>query len=612
MSSRPRRAAAPKPPSSSSSVAYATPRQAKYPPWTRLPYLILLEIFEYASTDPHDNIESVDHAWLYNTAFTCKSFFEPAINLLYQVPPTAPVPRLRKLVETITANPNLGKKIRIFESHNSVRVLDAKLVKFELDSLIRLTPNIQGICLSTDMRIPEAPIVTFDVSHGYYGKHVDIPPAVLTTLEEMNIELKKWTWDGRLCRAIANQYTIVNEDQGAPKKKAKKKRGFGWLDVVHRDLNAFKTLRTLTLTNFDDLESFPFSKGIDAESQVQIATIAGAIGRLHYLKNLTLKNCGFVNDYFMSQIAGMHQLRKLVLSGLNNVDAGDLQNFLRVGGKELEELEVLHCPQVMLGFLSSLDAVTPKLRRLLFEDCPGMLTDDQLEVLDIPAPQWPATLESLTMRSLGNWKAVDCEVFLRSLVDTARSGGFMSLRELDIWCILPELSWRDRASSRKYWSDECAMALLDRRGNAWAEFVQKKKGEGQKIKDDPDATPGLCQKVLFRLDDSRPTGNQLNEADFLDLSLGAKPAKRSPRKTSSTTNSSKAKGKGKATTKKTTTPKKATPTKKRGPGESQNFVVGRKRARYNSDEDEDFKVDQLAYEDEDGNDSSWSVDDQLD
>ncbi|KAK6528755.1 hypothetical protein TWF694_003994 [Orbilia ellipsospora] len=601
MSTRPTRRAAAKASSSKSATAvvtYTTPRQAKYPPWNRLPYLILLEIFKYASTDAR----SVDHTWLYKTSFTCKAFFEPAINLLYGFPPTTPTTRLRKFAEAITANPILGEKVHTLESTNA-EILDSKLVKFEIDALVRMTPNIREICISTESQKAETSFFLL-FTPLRPPKKLDIPPNLLMALEDMKVQLRNWTWDFKLCAAIINQYDTLSEVEGGGSKKKKKEKGLGWFDVIHREFEAFKTLRSLTLSNFDNVGNSDVEEG---KAKVDIATIAGALGHLKYLKSLTLRKCGFFGDYFITQIAGVHRLNRVVLDGLENINVTDLQEFLRVCGKDLEELEVIHCPGVVLGFLCELDTSTPKLRKLLFEDVPGLLSADELSILDIPMPQWPTTLETLVMRSLANWRAVDCERFLKSLVDTARSGGFKSLREVDIWCILPELGWRERAKSRIYWGDEFAMAFLDRRGNAWQEFLQKKKSEGQKISVDSDATTGLCQRVLFRLDDSRPTENQLNEDDFLDLAGAGtgKPSKR--RAPPARSPQTKGKGKTTATAKRTAKVKKPSPTKRKS--ESQSFVVGRKRPRYNSDEDEDFKVDQLAYDDEDGDDSSWSVED---
>ncbi|KAK6340988.1 hypothetical protein TWF696_009300 [Orbilia brochopaga] len=617
MSTRTRRSAAGKPSSSSAVVSYSTPRQSKYPAWKELPYLILLEIFRYAATKPLDNGNPLNHAWILGAAVTCKAFNEPAINLLYSSPPTIPYTRLRKLYEAIKNNPALGTKVHTIESLTT-DILDPKIARFEFDSLLRFTPNIRDVCIGgLASRV--------DTMFQPTTKRISMSPAVLTTLEEMNVSLRSWTWDGYLCWGIAAQY---DPRPDAPK-MSKEKRGFGWLDAVHSDLAVFKSLRKLTLTIFDFPLAWEPEPGSDSggersedevrsSAQTDIATIAGAIGRLKYLTDLTFFECAFVNGYFLSQIAGM-QLKRLALEAIFACDTGDLQTFLRAGGKSLQELEIKSCGYIRVGFMSVLETATPNLKRLLFEDIPGLVDDQALEVLDIPMPQWPATLESLVMRSLGNWKVLDCEVFLRSLVDTARQGGFMSLREIDVWCILPKLGWRDRAESRKRWGDEFMMAFQDRREDAWKEFLRKKESEGEAIKEDPHAVQGLCQKVLFRLDDSRPTGNQLREEDFLDLegrgSNGRTPKKASrpaARKSSNT----KAKGKGKATA---STSKKPSPKKKRSASSgqkrtrastSQSFVVGRKRPRYNSEDDEDFKVDQLAYDDEDGNDSSWSVDDE--
>ncbi|KAK6361704.1 hypothetical protein TWF730_005418 [Orbilia blumenaviensis] len=579
-----------------STKTFATPRQAKYPPWANLPYLVLVPILKFAATNTQNNSQPIDHAWLANAARTCKSFLGPANDLLYHTPPMTPISRLRKFFDVLKANPVLARKVRRIESHSG-EICDSKLLKFGLQDIVQLSSFVNEVCVSSGPWSPELLYAS--------GRKPDMDPSVLTALTEHNVRLQNWTWDGELCWAIAAQYDTREESS---KKMTRIQRGFGWLHTVHKDAEPFKSLKALTMTGFDTprpLEHYRNEED-EAEVGVQIATIAGSLGDLKYLKDLTLKDCTFVNAYFLSQLAGVHELKRLALEDLKGINTTDLQSFLQISGKHIEELEVIHCPGIYAGFLSILDTATPNLKRLLYEDVPGILTHHELELLDIPMPRWPPTLESLIMRGLGNWTAADCERVLEGMADTSRNGGFMALREIDIWCILPELGWRDRAASRRKWGDEFAMSFLDRRGDAWKEFVAKKKSEGQKIKWDPSVTVGLCERVLFRLDDSRPTGNQLNEADFLDMSE-SRPARRSPKKTAAPKKVS-PKKKGKQAVTKAPSPAKPSPKKRKRASKSQSFVVGSKRPRYDSDEDSDFKVDKLAYEDEDGEDSSWSVD----
>ncbi|KAK6351066.1 hypothetical protein TWF718_004239 [Orbilia javanica] len=580
--------------SGTSTKAFTTPRQAKYPPWASLPYHVLVPILKFAATNLQNNSIPIDHAWLANAARTCKAFADPANDLLYHTPPMTPISRLRKFFDVLKVNPLLARKVRRIESH-SAEICDAKLLKFGLQDIVQLSSHITDICVSSGPWSPELLYAS--------GRRPDMDPSVLTALQDNEIRLQDWTWDGELCWAIAAQYDTRDESS---KKKAKSPRKFGWLHTVHKDVEPFKSLKALTITGFDvpmPLEYYRDEEE-DNEVQAQIATIASSLEHLKYLKDLTLKSCAFVNAYFLSQLGGAHELKRLVLEDLKNINTVDLQSFLQMNGKHLEELQVIHCPGIYAGFLSVLDTATPNLKRLLYEDVPGVLSHAELELLEIPMPEWPQTLESLVMRGLGNWTAADCDKVLEGMADTARNGGFMALREIDIWCILPELSWRDRAASRRKWGDEFAMAFLDRRGDAWKAFVSKKKSEGHKVKWDPDVTVGLCERVLFRLDDSRPTGNQLNEADFLDLSE-TRPTKRSPKKATTAPKRASPKKKGKQAA----APSKPSPQKRKRVRGSQSFVVGSKRAKYDSDGDSDFKVDKLAYEDEDGNDSSWSVDD---
>ncbi|KAK6502970.1 hypothetical protein TWF481_008006 [Arthrobotrys musiformis] len=587
--------------SGSSTKAFTTPRQAKYPPWATLPYHVLVPILKFAATNLQSHSAPIDHAWLANAARTCKAFEDPANDLLYHTPPTTPISRLRKFYDVLKTNPALARKVRRIEAH-SAEICDAKLLKFGLQDIVQLSSHVTDVCVSSGPWSPELLYAS--------GRKPDMDTTVLTALQGNNIRLQDWTWDGELCWAIAAQYDTRD---GSSKKMTRSQRGFGWLHAVHKDVEPFRSLKALTMTGFDTPTPLEYYRDEEEENEVevQIATIASSLGHLKYLRDLTLKDCTFVNAYFLTQLAGVHQLKRLVLEDLKNINTIDLQSFLQTSGKHIEELEVIHCPGIYAGFLSILDTATPNLKRLLYEDVPGILSHDEMELLEIPMPKWPQTLESLIMRGLGNWTAADCERVLEGMADTARNGGFMALREIDIWCILPELSWRDRAASRRKWGDEFAMAFLDRRGNAWKGFVAKKKSEGVKVQWDPNVTVGLCERVLFRLDDSRPTGNQLNEADFLDLSEN-RPAKRSSPKKATTARkraSLNKKGKQAAALKEVSPGKSSNPTKGRRTQKSQSFVVGAKRARYDSEEDSDFKVDKLAYEDEDGNDSSWSVDD---
>ncbi|KAJ6262228.1 hypothetical protein Dda_3033 [Drechslerella dactyloides] len=593
-------------PSSSAVVKYSTPRQAKYPRWTELPYYILVDIFRYAATIPPNNGSSLDHAWILGLAVTCKAFHEPAIDLLYTAPATNMV-AIRRLLETISQNPALGGKVRELESPFTY-IVEPKISKFKLDQLLEYTPNIRHINIGGGFKRENASVPRT------FPKQTDNRlPEVLATMEEKNISLRSWTWDRGFCKPLAAKFDPLPTP---PKGKAARRNcNFRWLDIAHSDLAAFKRLRELTMTGFTCVCSlepgscdqvFHKQKGFEDRLLLESVTIAGAIGKLKYLTDLNFQDCNFITGDFMNLIADM-QLRRLSIDGSNSCSTDALRAFLLAGGKNLQELEIIHCPNVRLDFLSVLEMATPNLKSLVFEDVPGSVDDEDLEVMESPMPQWPATLQSILMRSLGNWTPVNCEVFLRSLVDAAREGSFTSLREIDVWCILPKLGWRDRAESRKRWGDEFMIAFQDRRSEAWKAFVRKKKSEGEAIKKGDFAVPAFCQKVLYRLDDSRPTGNQLREEDFLDA-LGE--SRKPPKKKSK----AKAKDTASASTSKKTLPKNGTSSeqKKKRKSDSHSFVVGRKRPRYNSEDDEDFEADQLAYEDEDGDDSSWSNNEEYD
>lgn len=176
------------------------------PPWQNLPYLILFDIFIRASQPLYDRgfvSRRPSIHWLLDISCLCRSFHEPAMAALYYSPPLFPASRCHGLLNLLEMpQENLTTNYRCLIKQLDVDVPQLLFYKngpslgyFDLGKLLQLTPQLRylnlyhrdDLILNTDGRF--LPVTASRWSY---------PSDIFDTLEGSNIRLRSWDWNARL------------------------------------------------------------------------------------------------------------------------------------------------------------------------------------------------------------------------------------------------------------------------------------------------------------------------------------------------------------------------------------------------------------------------------
>ncbi|OJD22108.1 hypothetical protein ACJ73_06550 [Blastomyces percursus] len=403
------------------------------PPWQKLPYHILLNIFNHAFSPStprtlSDLTKSV--RWLLSTSRLCREFLEPAITTLYYSPPLFPPSRLMGLVhllerpqETLYTNyRNKIKRLDILFGHYHVRHLD-------LGQLIALTPQLQHLRLhdATQLAMPSSMNVK---------QRLNTWEKFLDALDANNIRLRSWAWNGEL---------LLSSPRFQPQKIA----------AVHRR-PAFTNLRSLQFLNLPPSSSI--SGNTDGKSDEDQGNpgelFASALSLLAGLQELEFNRCYNVDDNFLSYLD--LNLRSLKLVNCENVTSANLATLLAHRGHSLRELVLEHNRYLNMSFTTNLATSCPHLEAftldLNFTSPASFIHDvdpyfDEL-LHDSEVPSWPASLQILKLERLRKWEISMAMLFFDSLIHSAPY--LPNLRVLQLSAIL-KIGWRDRASFRREW-----------------------------------------------------------------------------------------------------------------------------------------------------------------
>ncbi|KLJ06296.1 hypothetical protein EMPG_10280 [Blastomyces silverae] len=404
------------------------------PPWQKLPYHILLNIFNHAfspstSQALSDLTKSV--RWLLSTSRLCREFFEPAITTLYYSPPLFPPSRLAGLVhllerpqETLYTNyRNKIKRLDILFRHYHVRHLD-------LGQLIALTPQLQHLRLHDATQLAMPPSMNVKQRLNTWEKFLD-------ALDANNIRLRSWAWNGEF---------LLSSPRFQPQKIA----------AVHRR-PAFTNLRSLQFLNLPPSSSINDNTNGNNSDEDQAKSgelFASALSLLSGLQELEFNRCYSVDDNLLSYLD--LNLRSLKLVNCENVTSANLGTFLARRGQSLRELVLEHNRYLNMSFTTDLATSCPHLEAFTLDlnfTSPVSFTHDVDpyfdELLhDSEVPSWPASLQILKLERLRKWEISTAMLFFDSLIHSAPY--LPNLRVLQLSAIL-EIGWRDRASFRREW-----------------------------------------------------------------------------------------------------------------------------------------------------------------
>ncbi|RJE19927.1 hypothetical protein PHISCL_07730 [Aspergillus sclerotialis] len=519
------------------------PSSGVVPPWQRLPYHILFDIFYYASHPLVDEVRlsrNPSVQWLVHMARLCKSFHEPALAVLYYSPPLMPSVGAHGLLNLLSKqqdclSTNYANKVK--ELHVDVETLllyksGPTLGYFNLTNLAVKTPLVKRMRLyhPADHVIGTA---SYEISHSRWR----YPQELFSSMDSSSIRLRSWEWNSRFMETSVLLPFMLD---------------------VHAKF-AFRSLQELRIMRIG-MEDF--DRGEDDEPGEQEELLITALKELPHLSRLEFFECPALNQFVLSNLPST--LTHLTITNCEGIDSDDIGSFLASHGEPLRELCLDHNRYVDLSFMVSLAASCKNLEKLRVDISihdrsshhdvePGFY--ELLRLSEIPT--WPTTLQDIELTNLRNWDDTVAEYFFASLIEAAPE--LRDLRRLVISAIL-KIGWRDRATFREKWISRLQTVFLRRsappnpnRRSIPHDQSQKPTGSGNEwdlIHHDPPSgdslTPtkrksrriserenednhsdnyddffvqGMCDIVQIRIDNLRPAGTQFNEQDFLDDEL---------------------------------------------------------------------------------------------
>lgn len=526
------------------------------PPWQHLPYHILFDIFTYASyplIDEYKAVRQNSTQWLVQMASLCRSFLEPSLAALYYCPPLLPPAKSHGLLSLLSQpqeslSTNYANKIKELDV-DIERLLLYKsgpaLGYFDLSQLIEKTPQVKRLRLyhSDDYDAGIPPWQRLRSKWIY-------PESLFESITASTMRLRSWDWNSRFMDTV----------ELAP------------LALTKHLQPAFQNLQELRLLHLasEDFEDDDATE-VSNEREVVFAT---AISQLPQLDRLVFVECSIVNEHLLPHLP--IGLRSLTLNNCDEVTTSNFNAFLASHGHNLRELNLSHNRHLSMGFIVGLADTCRNLERFKMDismydsssyhdvepHFPELLSSSQI-------PTWPSTLQDIELNQLRKWDDAAAEVFFTSLIDAAPE--LRNLRRLVISAIL-KIGWRDRATFREKWIGRleqvflrrstppnpglCALSRAlpppeepsravddydtthsDAPTNSNPSTPSKRKSvrlAQRKVEEDDDlsaspgragptetageqlAVQGMCDVVMVRIDNQRPTEMQFNEQDFLD------------------------------------------------------------------------------------------------
>lgn len=553
-----------------STAAYPVTSPGKIPPWQTLPYQILLSILQYASYPFYRDAshETGSITWLIGASTLSKSFHDASVATLLYSPPLFPSYRAHSLQQILNA-----RQERLSTSYrNKVKRLDVEvrslLIKksgINLISLIKRTPLLSALHLYHNYDRVGA--VGWAQPSASTGRSWSYPPVLFEALDENDIRLKEWSWNGRFpdTKSVLDQ---MNNMHGR---------------------ECLKGLTSLSILNLAAPEKIK-----DEEKGTSEDALTAALKALPDLQEVKLQNCTIVNERILGSLPS--RLRHLSITNCRNFNSAHLRLYLINHGYELEELILTGNQALDLGFAGFLETLCPNLQLfkmdLTYSDPTAFHDIDPHYEAVFPdgiMPTWPRTLQTIDIENLRNLDAQDAESFLGSLITVASE--LKDLRKISIRILLQEDGWRERAQLRQTWmpkleevflrktappapfifpalllpsfpataisfrpstshsnsstsfttgdstavtpnkrkSARIAKRELDDLANqafGKAKFAKKNKAAAAGSEDDDDdddddldtsvLRQGMCSEVSLHIDGQRPADEQFKEADFLD------------------------------------------------------------------------------------------------
>lgn len=429
-------------PTTSVSASNVVESDGQIPPWSTLPFEILLSIFDFAS-DPllSPGLEAdLSANWLVGAAHACEAFKEPALTCLYISPPIYSQEQSHKLLHV------LKQTIRSSPMLYQARV---KRLEIDADKVLSHTTRDFGrldlVELVTHMPLLEDLIITNATDRPPFRSRTQkslwrYPDSLFTDSDLLGQKRKVWHWNGQMFSQRVSSLLDID----------------AWLKSMHQ-LNLHQSLEKLSISNLtlDLSQALPRTTPKPRVSHIDPVTALGnVISPLRELKSLSLTSC-YAEPWLPVLSHLPTTLTSFNITNSHTLDFMDLAPFLSSHGGSLKHIVLNHNSALGLQFLISLGQSCPKLQTLymdttLYAPFSTSQMTPTYDTLLAPSekPTWPTTLESIELLHLQKWDSAGAETFFKSLLTASEE--LESLRRIIIKVSL-SIGWRDRAGFRDKW-----------------------------------------------------------------------------------------------------------------------------------------------------------------
>lgn len=422
------------------------------PDWARLPYLILVQIFQHAAA-PLSGLQNA--RWLTATSCVCRAFAEPALTALYTCPPLLSRSMAHGLASLLSKDPTttlFNYRVKVRELLIDVEEIASKTYKgqpLDVETLIGNLPQLKDVQFFHQK--DDAPYRSLDGSLRWHY------PAVL--FEALNgtrvsveshepvehARLSGWQWNRRLMGPELDLAGIKS---------------------LHKT-PAFLGLQRLSFVNYQ-VPSLNAKAGVNDEElaerdRVFIQSLADAITAVPALEHLSIESSTAVNDQLLPLLP--KSLRTLELVNCWDINGDDFACYLLSSGSQLRHLVLRHNQSLNLSFLTTLGTACPRLKSLYmdfktykhheFYHDSDPAYDELLAAEQVP--DWPETLETLHLLNMKKWEAEAAENLIQSLIKSAPK--LLKLRQLELKAML-SIPIQERSRLRNKWEAKLKRIFL--------------------------------------------------------------------------------------------------------------------------------------------------------
>jgi hypothetical protein len=426
------------------------PSDNKIPDWTSLPVDILRDIFIFASTPIHDQIQASNAAanvtWLMRSARTCRAFAQPALEAYYQSPALLTTYHPHHFLDLLC----MPKENRWLDYNVKVKrlTMDVRRVayvahnkpNFKVASLVTELPQLQHLEIVHPRHLP--PYRPWHIQKWTYN-----PMELFEAMEEKQLHLKTWRWSRDMIP------------------KTEQRRLYEMMSQAH-SMKTFASVERLIVCGFnveDSAEPTVEDMGHLVGMSAQPPGLATAISVLPSLKDLTFVTCDVIMDKFLQRLPT--NLQRLELSNCLEITSDIMRDFFSTSASQLRELVLNHNAALNLSFLQSLKTSCPRLEVLMLDlhyFSEKLLVNDADPLYDVllgdeEVPSWPSTLRHLSITHAQKLPAEGAQNLFRSLIDSAED--LPDLRHLTLHTHI-NIPWRDRVDFREQWTGRLKRVFL--------------------------------------------------------------------------------------------------------------------------------------------------------